>query len=135
MKSTVVPSTTTITVFTRHSPKCPHKDKRDWKKCKCRKALYFYEDGRDKTISAKRRSWAQAQEFAKSEPAERHPVQRKLRQIDGKEEEKRVAALPKFITVSDALTRWAAGLKGRKLSTSKVHATFAKKVQAWASRT
>jgi integrase/recombinase XerD len=135
MESTVKPATTTITVFTRHSPDCPFKDKREYKKCNCRKALYIYEGGRDKTISAKTRSWVQAEQFAKSELAYRDPAQRRLREIEAKEEEKRAAALSKNITVADALARWVSGLKGRKLATNKVHATFVKKVQAWAERT
>ena len=135
MESTVQPATTTITVFTRHSPECPFKGKREYKKCNCRKALYIYEDGRDKTISAKTRSWSKAEQFAKSELAARDPVQRELQRIKAQEEKKRVAALSKNITVADALFRWVSGLKGRKAATSKVHATFVRKVQAWATRT
>src|ERR1035437_9117318 len=135
MESTVQPATTTITVFTRHAPDCPKKDDRYWRRCKCRKALYIYEDGRDRIVSAKTRSWEQAELLAKSELAYRDPAQRKLREIEAKEEEKRIAALSKFITVGDALARWLAGLKGRKAATNKVHDTFVKKVQAWATRT
>jgi integrase/recombinase XerD len=135
MESTVQPATTTITVFTRHAPDCPKKDDRYWRRCKCRKALYIYEDGRDRIVSAKTRSWEQAELLAKSELAYRDPTQRKLREIEAKEEEKRVAALSKVITVGDALARWLSGLKGRKAATSKVHATFVRKVQAWATRT
>src|ERR1017187_5661067 len=85
MESTVQPATTTITVFTRHSAGCSFKGKREYKKCNCRKALYIYEDGRDRTISAKTRSWAKAELFAKSELAYRDPAQRKLREIEAKE--------------------------------------------------
>jgi hypothetical protein len=134
MEPIVLPATATITVFTRHSPDCPKKDVRYWKRYTCRKALYIYEDGRDRTISAKTRSWAKTDEFAKSEQAERDPLRRKLRQVEAKEEEKRVAASTKNITVTDALNRWIAGLNGRRLANSKVHATFARKVQAWATR-
>ena len=40
------PSTFTISVFTRHSAKCLHKNNPQWRKCKCRKSLYLYENGR-----------------------------------------------------------------------------------------
>jgi hypothetical protein len=134
MEPIVLPATTTITGFTRHSPDCPKKDVRYWKRCNCREALHTYENGRDRTISAKTRSWAHTDEFAKSEQAERDPLRRKLRQTEAKEEEKRVAASTKNITVTDALNRWIAGPKGRQLATGKVHATFERKVQAWSAR-
>jgi hypothetical protein len=66
--------------------------------------------------------------------ASRDPEQRRLREIEAKEEEKRAAALTKVITVADALARWVSSLKGRKPA-SKVHATFVRKGQAWATRT
>jgi integrase/recombinase XerD len=135
MASPANPATTTITVFTRHAPDCPKKDDRYWKRCNCRKSLYIYENGVDRIISARTRSWAQAEQCAKSELAARDPVERELQRIKDQEEEKRIAALSKVITVGDALARWASGLKGRTAATSKVHATFGRKVQAWATRT
>jgi integrase len=48
-----------VTVFTRHSPTCAHKGKRDYKRCNCRKWLYV--EGSRKPVSAKTRSWETAQ--------------------------------------------------------------------------
>ncbi|HYV74635.1 MAG TPA: hypothetical protein VFB24_10285, partial [Candidatus Binatia bacterium] len=52
----------TITVFTRHSDNCPHKHDRYWKRCRCRKWLYV--EGSRKPITAKTRSWADAERKA-----------------------------------------------------------------------
>jgi integrase len=51
-----------ITVFTRHSSNCAHLNDRDYKRCNCRKWLYV--EGSRKPISAKTRSWAEAQRKA-----------------------------------------------------------------------
>jgi hypothetical protein len=52
------PGTTTITVFTRHSPRCPHKDDMYYrgKGCNCRKHLYIYENSKVTYRSANTRS-------------------------------------------------------------------------------
>src|ERR1035437_3879031 len=60
-------ATCTITVFTRHAPDCPKKDDRYWKRCKCRKTLYVYENGHDSILSARTRAWEQAERLAKAE--------------------------------------------------------------------
>ena len=53
-------TTTTITVYTRHSSACPkHEDPR-WRNCKCRKYLYVYGDGVARRVSAKTRVWGTA---------------------------------------------------------------------------
>jgi len=51
-----------VTVFTRHSSNCAHKNERDYKRCNCRKWLYV--EGSRKPVSAKTRSWAEAQKKA-----------------------------------------------------------------------
>lgn len=51
-----------VTVFTRHSSDCARKDDRYSKKCDCRKWLYV--EGSRKPISAKTRSWQEAEKKA-----------------------------------------------------------------------
>jgi site-specific recombinase XerD len=81
-----------VTVFTRHSTDCPHKAKRDWKKCNCRKWLYV--EGSRKPISAKTRSWETAQKKAN----ELVEVQRKGEQP--------LTFKPKPETMRDAVARF-----------------------------
>jgi site-specific recombinase XerD len=51
-----------ITVITRHSPECPHRAEGElFRKCKCRKHLRWSHDGKQYRISAKTRSWAEAE--------------------------------------------------------------------------
>src|ERR1019366_6024054 len=106
----------TVTVFTRHSPDCPKKDNRYWKRCKCRKALYLYENGHDQIISAKTRSWEQAERLAKVEREKSDPAERELRRIRERDAEQEAAK------------------KSKNAGTSRVHATFRKKVLSWAAR-
>ena len=124
----------TVTVFTRHSPDCPKKDNRYWKRCKCRKALYLYENGHDQIISAKTRSWEQAERLAKVEREKRDPAERELRRIRERDAEQEAAKKAKTVTVADALEQWAASRKSKNTGTSRVHATFRKKVLSWAAR-
>jgi integrase len=127
-------ATCTITVFTRHAPDCPKKDDRYWKRCKCRKALYVYENGHDSILSARTRAWEQAERLAKAEREKRDPAERELRRIKDRDAEQEAAKTAKKITVADALERWANNRKSKNPGTSRVHATFRKKVLSWAAR-
>jgi integrase/recombinase XerD len=51
------------TVYTKHSPDCPHKDDRFYRRCKCRK--WFYVARKRDRIPAKTRSWEQAERVAR----------------------------------------------------------------------
>src|ERR1035437_5383678 len=64
MNDRTKPATFTVSVFTRHSPKCPHRDDPLHRTCKCRKSLYLYENGKDSYKSAKTRSWKEAEKQA-----------------------------------------------------------------------
>jgi hypothetical protein len=57
----------TITVFTRHSAECPKAPNPQWKRCNCRKSLYIREGGKTAHLSAKTRSWEQAERVAQIE--------------------------------------------------------------------
>ena len=55
----------TVNVVVRHSADCKDAAKGpDWRRCRCPKSLRIYEDGRERRISAKTRSWEQADKFA-----------------------------------------------------------------------
>jgi integrase/recombinase XerD len=57
-----VPSAPLVTIFVRHSADCPHSDDHFYKRCQCRKSLRYFHDGKQRTQSAKTRSWALAEE-------------------------------------------------------------------------
>ena len=71
----------TITVFVRHSADCPKGDDPQWKRCKCRKSLYIREGGKTQYLSAKTRSWEQAERVAQTERDKRDPVKIELQKI------------------------------------------------------
>lgn len=124
-------STTTISVLTRHSKKCPKRDDARWKRCRCRKTLYIYEDGKARYMSAKTRSWEQAEKVAQEERDKRDPVKIELARISAFEESRRLAAQAHQSTIEDALDQWIAGfdVKG---DTARAYATFKKTMLAWA---
>jgi integrase/recombinase XerD len=55
----VIPS---ITIFVRHTSGCKYRDDETWKRCDCRKHLRWSNGGRQCRVSAKTRSWHQAEE-------------------------------------------------------------------------
>ena len=74
------PSTTTITVFARHSTECPQTNPQ-WERGTCRKSLSIYENGNKTYKSAKTRSWKQAERVAEAERNLGDPVMIQLREI------------------------------------------------------
>lgn len=51
-----------ITIFVRHSEDCPHRDDgEDYRQCRCRKHLRWSYRGQQKRLSAKTRSWSEAE--------------------------------------------------------------------------
>jgi integrase/recombinase XerD len=50
-------------VYVRHSDDCPHKENKFWRRCRCRKWIYV--PGEVRRISAKTRSWEQAEREAR----------------------------------------------------------------------
>jgi integrase/recombinase XerD len=55
-----LPSVPLITISVRHSSDCPHVGNSSYKRCQCRKSLRYFHNGKQRTISAKTRSWALA---------------------------------------------------------------------------
>src|ERR1035441_4359981 len=107
-------TTTTVTVFTRHSADCKKTDPQ-WKRCNCRKSLYIYADGKVTYKSAKTRSWETAEKAAQAERDARDPVLIRLKEIADAESAKASGA----ITVEAATHRWLKGFKVQPSSTAK----------------
>jgi hypothetical protein len=150
MENPAIPAAT-VSVFTRHAPGCPKKADRTWKKCKCRKALYIYEAGHDRIISAKTRSWEQAEQLARQERDMRDPARQKLREIEQREAskieaekaavelaEKRAAEKIAFekgknITLAAACDRWVAAQTFKSKETAFIYGRAARRIQSWAA--
>jgi hypothetical protein len=125
-------ATTTISVFTRHSPECPKRDNPQWKRCNCRKSLYIYEGGKVKYISAKTRSWESAEKIAQQERDARDPVKQELQKIAEREAQKDAAARSKGVPFETALDRWISGLKGQEEATRSCYQTIKRTLLHWA---
>jgi integrase len=122
------PTTTTVTVFARHSGECKKTDPQ-WKRCNCRKSLYIYANGKVTYRSAKTRSWEQAERVAQAERDSRDPVKLRLREIEAAESAKAAVA----ITVVAALDRWTKGFKDQPPSTAKAYRVSVAKITRWAT--
>jgi len=53
-----------------------------WRRCKCAKYLYLLRNGKNKTISAKTRSWEKAEQQAQEIRESWDPLKQKLRELD-----------------------------------------------------
>jgi len=126
------PTTTTITVYTRHNDDCKKKNDRYWKRCNCRKSLYVYVDGKVTYMSAKTRSWEQAERLAQQERDKRDPVKVRLQEIDARETKKEALLRATSITVADAVDRWLLSLAKESKKTDIVRARAAWRIKAWA---
>jgi hypothetical protein len=71
-----------VSVYTRHISDCSKKDDPHWKRCECVKYIYLLRDGKNKTISAKTRSWTKAEEQAREIRDSWDPVKQKLRELE-----------------------------------------------------
>jgi adenylate kinase family enzyme len=120
METKVASTTAVITACTRHTPECPKRADRYWKRCKCRKALYFCEGGKDRRVSARTRSWEQAERLAQTERERREPVKRKLQEIEKQEAQKISLRKEKNITVSAVADRWYSSQKFKTNETSAI---------------
>jgi site-specific recombinase XerD len=133
-------STTTIKVIARHCDACKEEHPK-WKPedntCDCRKYIYIYENGKDRTYSAKTRSLERANKIVKEEENKRDPVQLLLREIKEREAAKEAAdtaaKAAKTLTIKEATIRWTAFKKGKSEATRQVHRGVAKRIQEWAN--
>src|ERR1700691_2775152 len=93
----------TITVFARHTEKCPKRTDPQWKRCDCTKSIYIRERGKTQYLSAHTRVWAEAERVAQAERDKRDPVKLELQKIEESEAVKRAAELSKVKPLEDAL--------------------------------
>jgi integrase len=99
--------TRTVKVIVRHSADCKDKDKgSEWRKCRCRKSLFVYEDGRDRRISAKTRSWEVAEKQAQDLCDSWDPEKQELKRLRAKAEATRV-------TIEEAVALYHADMIAR----------------------
>lgn len=120
----------TVSVYTRHSLECPKKDNPQWRRCKCRKWLYIYVDGEDRSRSAKTRSWEEAERQARVIRDSMDSV--KQRELELLEREQAAAA--EAVTLETALDRWLAAKKDQSKGTAIVYRAVKNKVRSWAER-
>ncbi len=123
----------TITVFTRHSEKCPKAANPQWKRCNCRKSLYIREGGKTTYISAKTRSWEQAERVAQSERDKRDPVKIELQKIAEDEAAREAVRQAKLKPLDEALEQWLSGMKGPRATSLEAYKSTARRLQRWAN--
>ncbi len=118
-------SSFTITVFTRHSGGCPKRNDPQWKRCQCRKSLYIRERGKTVYVSARTRSWGQAERVAAQERDKRDPVKIELRKIADLRK-------PLLTTMKDALKLWLDGMKGPAATSLAAYTSTTRRIERWA---
>ena len=126
-------TSTTITVFTRHSANCPRRDEPQWRRCKCRKSLYIREGGKTTYVSAKTRSWEAAERFAQAERDKRDPVKVELQKIAEAEAARDAARLPLLKPLSEALEQWLTGMKSPGDTSVDAYRSTTRRIQRWAN--
>jgi site-specific recombinase XerD len=119
----------TITVFTRHSEECPKAGNPQWKRCKCRKSLYIREGGQTTYVSAKTRSWEQAERLAQTERDKRDPVKAELQKIAESEAAKDALRLK---PLGEALEQWLDGMKRPGETSVNAYRSTTHKITRWA---
>jgi site-specific recombinase XerD len=124
----------TITVFARHSEDCPKRDEPQWKRCKCRKSIYIREGGKTAYVSAKTRSWEEAERFAQVERDKRDPVKIELQKIAESEAVKHAANLATLKPLAEALEQWLTGMKSPGGTSLNAYRSTTRKIQRWADR-
>ncbi len=99
------------------------------RRCKCRKYLYIYKDGKDRGISAKTRSWEVAEKKARKIMDEWDPLRRLQQEL---EEKKKQAGANNEITLEHALGRWVDSKSKKNEETHSKYKTVSNKISSWA---
>jgi site-specific recombinase XerD len=101
--------------------------------------LYIYENGSDRTQSAKTRSWEEAERQARLMMNERDPVNVQANLLEQErarllavEDEKRAEAEAKRVPVERALDEWYIGLKKKSGSRTRQFRSVVSKIKSWA---
>jgi site-specific recombinase XerD len=117
----------TISVFTRHSEDCSKRHDPQWRRCKCRKSLYIREHGKTRYMSAKTRSWEEAERVARAARDKRDPVKIELQKLA---ERKKATLKP----LNDALEQWITGMKAPVETSIEAYRSTTRRIQRWADR-
>ncbi len=124
----------TITVFTRHTAECPKAGNPQWKRRDCRKSLYIREGGKTRYVTAKTRSWEEAERYAQAERDKRDPVKIELQEIAEQEAAKVARDVVQLKSIGEALEQWQTGMKGPGATSINSHRSTTRKIQRWADR-
>src|SRR5260370_39442316 len=104
----------TVNAVVRHSADCKDASKGpEWRRCRCPKSLRIYEDGRERRISAKTRSWEQADRFAQEYLDSFDADKQELKRL-------RTAKERQQVKIEEALALYLAGMAARLADNGKV---------------
>lgn len=111
----------------------PQGSRPQWRRCQCRKSLYIREKGKTVYVSAKTRSWEEAERVAQRERDRRDPVKIALAQFADAEAAKAEAAKAKEKPFDEALQQWLAGMKAQTRSSLDAYRSDVTKIGKWAT--
>jgi len=77
-------TTETASVYTRHGADCPKSSQPYWRRCRCLRYLYIYQNGKSRQISARTRSREKAEQKAHEIRASIDPTNQPRRQLEAK---------------------------------------------------
>jgi len=117
--------TRTVSVYVRHKPECPNKGNPYWRKCRCIKYLYLYANGTSRQISARTRSWEQAEKRAQEIRESFDPAQQFQRELAATTSTHSAGieitqAIDEFMQEVDRLNREEATRKKYKLTLARL---------------
>ena len=112
-----------ITVYKRHSDDCEHKADRAYRRCTCRMMLEWFDQGDRFRVSAKTRSWSEAEQRARSMMQEAH-----ARTIG----EQPKAAEP--VSLERAVQMFITKKSGKHKETRRKYQYALDRLKAWAAR-
>jgi integrase/recombinase XerD len=112
--------TVTVKVFVRHGGDCTNKDPY-YRRCKCKKHLYVYANGKVSYKSTGTRAWAAAEDAAQKERDRHDP--RKMQPVETTRK-----------TFAAALEQWIAGMKSQRESSLSEYRATTRKILRWTER-
>lgn len=118
-----------VTVYVRHSVRCPKRNDQYWKRCRCPKWLYINNNGERSQRSAKTRSWERAEEARRGVERDSEEIEQRKRAGEGPKHES-------IMLLKHAVSRFLAAKKKENLSDStiaKLTTIFEKQLLTWAA--
>ncbi len=133
------PSTTTVSVYSRHILTCPGYGDIYYrgKDCNCPKWVYVNAGGTRSRYSARTRYWKNAELVAQAERNRSDPAMIRLREIEEQERQKALAEEQKQkdrLTIVETLKRWMDRHKSIEPGTRIAYQSVANKISRWAQR-